>query len=217
MKDNEIELNTEKKSIRGRFVIQEVVESDLNIRDSTKKRKSTLKSSKFKLIAKTVFNENKKTLFYVYNNSSYMYVPLESVLKQYSIIYDSISIPNYLEGKGSKNRLKLSSINQTDSDHQISYIPNIKDDYFQPNYEICEKTNLLKRIERKRIDSNVELKRNSPFDQPKKIQNDSFNLKKFILMDNNDALLYSIQHAVSFMFESQQFIEEKICSCCFEL
>lgn len=218
MKTNDTELNTEKKSIRGRFVIQEIIESDLCNRDSVKKRHSTLKKSKFKLIPKTLSNESKQTLFYVYDNMSCMYIGLDYVLKQYSIIYNSICIPAYSANTFSKSRLKLPSINQLETDDQLSYISNTKEHVLLPNNDQCDKSPLLKRNERKRIDSNVKLTSNSPFNLPKKIEQDSYSLKiKQLISIDNDKLLYSIQQVISIMLESQDFIEEKIYSSRFEV
>lgn len=115
------------KSIRGRFIIQEIVDSKSkssfastftidniqnNPGDSTKKRRNSLNNSKFKLNSKCS-TKNLKEEFLVYDYNLKVFVDIDEIFGKYENTFNPQIIHKFYDTKPRKQTLLLSSSNES--------------------------------------------------------------------------------------------------------
>lgn len=114
------------KSIRGRFVIQEIVDSkskssfnseniQLAIRDSTKKRRNSLNGSKFKLNSKASLNNISKEQFLVYDFNTKTYVDIDDVFYKYENYFNPQIINKFYDNTMNHRKPSLMLSSDTNS------------------------------------------------------------------------------------------------------
>lgn len=218
------------KSIRGRFIIQEIVDSkskssiasNFNIEpiqnnpcDSTKKRRNSLNNSKFKLNSKCS-NNNSKEEFLVYDYNLKEFVDIDEIFGKYENTFNPQIIHKFYDTKPRKQTLLLSSSNGS------------------KNSSDKETMGILKKGEVKRIESisNLPLqiindfKENQEISPPYPKKKNTLNFipkrklcppsRRFLSMNDKKQILVE-QRVFSLMIESSLFNVCSLSECQFSL
>lgn len=201
------------KSIRGRFVIQEIVDSkskssfnsediQLAIRDSTKKRRNSLNGSKFKLNSKTSLKITKEQ-FLVYDFNMKTFVDIDDVFYKYENYFNPQIINKFYDN--TMNHRKSSLMLSSDSNSLNEEKEEAKGILKKGDVKRIESINNISHQPMKEIPRSLSRKNTLNFIPKKQIGPPS---RRFLSMNDKKHLLVE-QRVLSLMIESSLF---NICS-----
>lgn len=201
------------KSIRGRFVIQEIVDSkskssfnsediQLAIRDSTKKRRNSLNGSKFKLNSKTSLKITKEQ-FLVYDFNMKTFVDIDDVFYKYENYFNPQIINKFYDN--TMNHRKPSLMLSSDSNSLNEEKEEAKGILKKGDVKRIESINNISHQPMKEIPRSLSRKNTLNFIPKKQIGPPS---RRFLSMNDKKHLLVE-QRVLSLMIESSLF---NICS-----
>ena len=201
------------KSIRGRFVIQEIIDSkskssfnsediQLAIRDSTKKRRNSLNGSKFKLNSKASLKITKEQ-FLVYDFNMKTFVDIDDVFYKYENYFNPQIINKFYDN--TLNHRKPSLMLSSDTNSLNEEKEESKGILKKGEVKRIESINNISHQPMKEITRSLSKKNTLNFIPKKQIGPPS---RKFLSMNDKKHILLE-QRVLSLMIESALF---NICS-----